>query len=82
MPGPLELIIVAVIAALVLGTKRLPTFARSLGKGVREVKDATGLDAARAELAELREAASGSPDTDETSEGREGRTEASVGPAS
>ena len=38
--GPLELIIVLVIALLVLGPKRLPDAGRSLGRGLREFKDA------------------------------------------
>jgi sec-independent protein translocase protein TatA len=38
--GPLELLVIGVIALLVLGPKRLPEAARSLGKGVREMKDA------------------------------------------
>jgi len=37
--GPAELIIVLVIALLVLGPKRLPAAARSLGDGIREFKD-------------------------------------------
>jgi sec-independent protein translocase protein TatA len=37
--GPMELIIVLVIALIVLGPKRLPDFGRSLGKGMREFKD-------------------------------------------
>jgi sec-independent protein translocase protein TatA len=36
--GPMELVIVAIIALLVLGPKRLPSAARSLGTGVREFK--------------------------------------------
>ena len=36
--GPLELVIVLVIALLVLGPKRLPGAARSLGQGMREFK--------------------------------------------
>jgi sec-independent protein translocase protein TatA len=38
-PGPLELIVILVIALLVLGPKRLPDAARSLGKGLREFKE-------------------------------------------
>ena len=38
--GPLELLMIGVIALLVLGPKRLPEAARSLGKGVREMRQA------------------------------------------
>ena len=37
--GPMELIVVAVIALLVLGPKRLPDAGRALGNGMREFKD-------------------------------------------
>ena len=37
--GPMELAIVAVIALLVHGPKRLPAAGRSLGQGLREFKD-------------------------------------------
>ena len=37
--GPTELIIVLIIALVVLGPKRLPHAARSLGEGLREFKD-------------------------------------------
>lgn len=37
--GPLEIIVVLVVALLVLGPKRLPEAARSVGKGMREFKD-------------------------------------------
>jgi sec-independent protein translocase protein TatA len=51
--GPLEVIVVLVIALLVFGPKRLPDLGRSLGTGLREFKDSiTG----------------GSKDDDETSE--------------
>ena len=36
--GPTELIIVLVIALIVLGPKRLPSAARSVGRGLREFK--------------------------------------------
>lgn len=37
--GPMELIIVLVIALVILGPKRLPDAGRSLGKSMREFKD-------------------------------------------
>ena len=39
-PGPLELVVVLLIALIVLGPKRLPETARSIGKGMREMRDA------------------------------------------
>jgi sec-independent protein translocase protein TatA len=44
--GPAEVIIVLVIALVVLGPKRLPDAGRSLGKGLREFKDALSGDRA------------------------------------
>lgn len=37
--GPMELIIVLVIALIVFGPKRLPDLGRSLGSGMREFKE-------------------------------------------
>jgi sec-independent protein translocase protein TatA len=37
--GPLELVVVLVIALIVLGPKKLPEVGRSLGHGIREFKD-------------------------------------------
>ena len=37
--GPMELIIVLVIALVVLGPKRLPEMGRSVGRGMREFKE-------------------------------------------
>jgi sec-independent protein translocase protein TatA len=43
--GPMELIVVLVIALLVLGPKKLPEVGRSVGHGIREFKDSiTGGD--------------------------------------
>ena len=36
--GPLEIIVVLIIALIVFGPKRLPELGRSLGKGIREFK--------------------------------------------
>jgi sec-independent protein translocase protein TatA len=38
-PSPLELIVILVIALLVLGPQRLPEAARSLGRGMRELRE-------------------------------------------
>jgi sec-independent protein translocase protein TatA len=38
-PGPLEILLILVVALLVLGPKRLPEAARSVGKGMRELKE-------------------------------------------
>ena len=47
--GPMELIIVLVIALIVLGPKRLPDAGRSLGRGMRNFKTSlTGDDEERA----------------------------------
>ena len=44
--GPMELIIVLVIALLVLGPKRLPEAGRAVGKGMREFKNSlSGINA-------------------------------------
>jgi sec-independent protein translocase protein TatA len=38
-PGPLEMMVILVVALLVLGPQRLPSVARSVGKGMREFKE-------------------------------------------
>ncbi len=38
-PGPLEMMVILVVALLVLGPQRLPDVARSVGKGMREFKE-------------------------------------------
>ena len=37
--GPMEIIIVLVIALIIVGPKKLPDMGRSLGTGMREFKD-------------------------------------------
>ena len=49
--GPMELIVVLVIALLILGPKRLPAAGRSLGRGITEFK--AGLSARESKPAEL-----------------------------
>ena len=53
--GPLEIIIVLVIALVVLGPKRLPDFGRSVGKGLREFKGAISGDSTHHDDEEERE---------------------------
>jgi len=38
-PSPMEIMVIAMIALIVLGPSRLPEAARSLGKGLREMRD-------------------------------------------
>lgn len=38
MPGPLELMVIAALALIVFGPKRLPEIARSIGKAVNEFR--------------------------------------------
>lgn len=45
--GPMELIIVLAIALIVLGPKKLPEVGKSVGKGMREFKDAVSGDKRR-----------------------------------
>jgi sec-independent protein translocase protein TatA len=44
-PGPLELMVILVVALIVLGPQKLPEAARSVGRGMRELKQSlTGDD--------------------------------------
>jgi sec-independent protein translocase protein TatA len=44
-PSPIELIVILVIALIVLGPNKLPEAARSVGKGMRELKESlSGVD--------------------------------------
>ena len=42
-PGPMELIVILVVALIVLGPKKLPEAARSVGRGMREFKESISL---------------------------------------
>ena len=48
--GPMELIVVLVIALIVFGPKKLPDLGRSLGGGMREFKNSIAGGADRDEL--------------------------------
>jgi sec-independent protein translocase protein TatA len=41
--GPMEIVIVLVIALLVLGPKRLPEMGKSVGRGMREFRNALSM---------------------------------------
>jgi sec-independent protein translocase protein TatA len=43
-PGPLELMVILVIALIVLGPQKLPEAARSVGRGMRELKESLTSD--------------------------------------
>ena len=43
-PGPLELMVILVIALIVLGPQKLPEAARSVGRGMRELKQSLSGD--------------------------------------
>ena len=49
--GPLEILVVLVIALIVFGPKRLPELGKSLGDGLRDFKDALSGEAQPAEPA-------------------------------
>jgi sec-independent protein translocase protein TatA len=52
--GLMELAIVATIALLVLGPKRLPAAGRGLGQGLREFRDGIGGRHATVEVVEVK----------------------------
>jgi len=55
--GPMEIILLGVVALLVFGPKRLPEMGRSLGRGMREFKESvTGSEHESHELAPAVEA--------------------------
>jgi sec-independent protein translocase protein TatA len=44
LENPTHLLLIALVIVLLFGAKRLPELGRQLGKGIREVKDHTGID--------------------------------------
>lgn len=59
--GATEIIVVLAIALIVLGPKRLPEVARSIGKGMRELKDAMNMDPDEDRDEEERDPVTGEP---------------------
>jgi sec-independent protein translocase protein TatA len=47
--GPMELVVILIIALVILGPKRLPDAGRSIGRGMREFKNAVTGDGDRDE---------------------------------
>lgn len=41
MPGPWEMMVIALVFIVFFGAKKIPEMARGMGKGIREFKDAT-----------------------------------------
>ena len=41
MPGGWELVVIVFLALLFFGAKRIPSLARSIGRGIREFKEGT-----------------------------------------
>ena len=52
--SPEKLLLLALLVALVFGTKGLPAIARRAGKGIRETRDALGIDAMRDDIKQVR----------------------------
>jgi sec-independent protein translocase protein TatA len=67
--GPMEIVVVLIIALIVLGPKKLPELARSVGRGMREFKNAVSMD-------------SGDDEDDEREERRRRREREQVGSGS
>ena len=70
--GPLELVIVLLIALIIFGPKKLPQLGRSLGQGMREFKSSiSGKDSDQANDADApRELPAPSPNAGSTPGGR------------
>ena len=60
--GPMELVVILVIALVVLGPKKLPEAGRSMGTGMREFKNAIS-GHGPADAASVEELPAGEPDT-------------------
>ena len=68
--GPIEIILLLLVALLLFGAKRLPEIGRSLGSGMREFKDSvTGQD--KPEPTQVSQLPVGTQDTTATTPARE-----------
>jgi len=61
--GPMEILLLAVLALLLFGPKKLPEIGRSVGKGMREFKESVS-----GHTEEIRSALEVDPDEDEQDE--------------
>jgi sec-independent protein translocase protein TatA len=52
--GPMEIVLVAIIALVILGPKKLPEAGRSIGQGMRELKKSLSSDTTDTAEAERR----------------------------
>jgi len=53
MPGQWELLVLGLVVLLLFGSKQLPTIARNLGRGVREMRETVSHVDPRTSLREL-----------------------------
>jgi len=67
--GPLELVVVLIIALVIFGPKRLPELGRSMGKGIREFRGSISGKGDDDEESSEPAAIEGAQDADEPVEG-------------
>jgi sec-independent protein translocase protein TatA len=53
--GPLEIVVILIIALIIFGPKRLPELGRSMGKGIREFRSSLSGDNKKEEEEEVQE---------------------------
>lgn len=66
--GPMELIIVLIVALVIIGPKKLPEVGRSVGKGIREFKGSIGGDDDRHDTDLIAQSTRTTPATAETAD--------------
>ena len=55
LSNPVHILLVALVVVLVFGVKRFPDLARGAGRGLRDVKRATGIEEMRADVGSVRD---------------------------